>query len=272
MKIAVLIKQVPNTTKVCLDPVTNNLIRDGIESILNPYDIYALELALQIKEKTDCVIEVFSMGPQPAADIIKYAYSMGADQGILLSDRAFAGSDTLATSYILSEAVKKEGMPDLIICGKQAIDGDTAQAPEEIAGHLGIFCLTNVCQICGVHEKHIEVVRQTDYARMKMRIAYPAVLTVEKGFSDPRLPKVKDMIRGKNMQVSVWDAKTLQADPERMSIQGSPTKVVRVFSPSVSRETRILQGSLTEQMEECLQVLSEREIVFGAKENKKCLE
>lgn len=267
MKIAVLIKQVPNTTKVRLDPVTNNLIRDGVESIMNPYDVYALEFALQIKKMVMCdggkvSFCVYSMGPQAAGEIMKYAFAVGADRGVLLSDRAFAGSDTLATSYILSEALKKDGMPDLIICGKQAIDGDTAQVPVEVAGHLKMPCLTNVYELVKVSEdeRRITVGRKTDYADMTMSAGFPAVITVDKGYFDTTLPTVGDMIRAKYMDIELWTAETLGADAARMSVQGSPTQVVKVFAPEMKKESRMLSGTLEEQMEECLKLLAEKGI------------
>jgi electron transfer flavoprotein beta subunit len=188
MNICTCIKQVPGTTKVEVDEKTGVLKRDGIESKMNPYDLYALETALRIKEQKGATLKVISMGPPQAAEIIKEAYMMGADDGLLLSDRKFAGADVLSTAYTLSQGIEAMGMPDLIICGKQTTDGDTAQVGPEIAEFLDIPHVTNVVSIHEVKEDAIVVSMDMPNSIEILEVAFPCLITVEKGINQPRLP------------------------------------------------------------------------------------
>lgn len=261
LKIVVLVKQVPNTTQVKIDPETNNLVRDGIPSIINPFDLYAIEEALLLKEKYGAEVTALSMGPPQATEVLKYAMALGVDQGVLLSDRAFAGADTLATSYTLSAGIKQIGTPDLVICGKMAIDGDTAQVPVELAEHLDIGCLTNVSKVLEVKSDRALAESTMNFAQLKVGVKLPAVLAVNKGINEPRLPSLQDMVRASHMKCDTLTVKDIKIDEERISIAGSPTWVVKVFAPETNKQVRILEGSIENQVEEVLNALKKIEVL-----------
>ncbi|MDV3428197.1 MAG: electron transfer flavoprotein subunit beta/FixA family protein, partial [Bacillota bacterium] len=191
MDILVCIKQVPGTSKVEVDPVTGVLKRDGIDSKMNPYDLFALETAFRIRAEKGGTIKVISMGPPQAADVIKEAYMMGADEGTLLSDRKFAGADVLATSYTISQGIRKMGHVDLILCGKQTTDGDTAQVGPEMAEYLGMPHIANVLSIEEVKDKSIVVKMDMPNTVEIADVKFPCLLTVEKDIYQPRLPSYK---------------------------------------------------------------------------------
>jgi electron transfer flavoprotein beta subunit len=188
MDIIVLIKQVPNTTDVKLDKNTGNLIREGLESIMNPDDRHALEMALAIKDSHKARITVVSMGPPQAIEVLSEAMGMGADKGVLLSDRAFAGADTWATSFTLGKAIEKIGRFDLIICGRQAIDGDTAQIGPQIADYLGIPQATYVFTVESLEDTRITIRRRLEDGYERIQCRLPALLTVMGGCNRPRYP------------------------------------------------------------------------------------
>ena len=261
LKIVVLVKQVPNAAQVRTDPVTHNLVREGVPSIVNPFDLFAVEEALRLKERYGAEITAISMGPPHADEVLYYALAMGADKGILLTDRAFAGADTLATSYTLAQAVKAVKGADLILTGKQAMDGDTAQVPVEIAENLGIGCLTYVTEIAEIGNGRAEVFRQIEAGKARSEVKLPAVLTLEKGLNEPRLPRVSDMVRASEMTVETWGADAIGADPARLSSQGSPTRVVRIFSPEKKKAGVTFDGSPDEMAEAFAAELKTREIV-----------
>ena len=260
LNIVVFVKQVPNTTQVKTDPVTHNLVRDGVPSVVNPFDLFAIEEAVRLKEKAggQAMVTAVSMGPPQAEEVLYYALAMGADRGILLTDRAFAGADTLATSYTLSCAAKTLGNADLILTGKQAADGDTAQVPVELAQHFGCGCLTAVTEIARLAEDHAEVFCQRESGLAYASVALPAVLTLEKGINEPRYPRVKDMVRASRMAVEVWQAETIGADPHRLSRQGSPTQVVAMFTPDKTKKALYLEGEPKEMAEKLAEVLKLR--------------
>ena len=195
MDIIVCIKQVPDTTDVRIDPMTNTLIREGVQSIINPFDMYAIEEGIQLKERFGGNVIVVTMGPPQAEAALREAISLGADEGILVSDRAFAGSDTWATSYTLAAAIKKIGGFDLIICGKQASDGDTAQVGPGIAAHLDLPQVTYVKKVENIDEKHAKVERMTEEGYEVVETPLPCLLTVVKEINEPRLPSLKGMMR-----------------------------------------------------------------------------
>lgn len=261
INIVVLVKQVPNTTQVKIDPVTNNLVREGVPSIVNPFDMYAIEEALLLKEKFGGMVTVLSMGPNQAVEVIKYAMAMGADRGVLLSDRAFAGSDTLATSYTLSAAFSKLGQVDLILSGKQAADGDTAQVPAELAEHLGIGCLTYVSRILDVADGKVTVERTMDFAEVKSEVNLPAVLTLNKGINDPRFPTLENIVKAMYKKADILKASDLVLDEKRISLSGSPTQVIKVFSPERKKSARMLDGTLDQQISTLVTELKNREII-----------
>ena len=234
MNIIVCIKQVPDTTEVKINPETGTLIREGVPSIINPFDTYAIEEGLRLKEQFGGKVTVISMGPPQAVEALKEAVAMGADEAILLSDKAFAGSDTWATAYTLSQAIKKCGGFDIILCGKQAIDGDTGQVGPGIARQLGISQLTYVFKIRKLdsESRAIVVERLLEEGREVVETTLPAVLTVVKDINQPRYPTFLGIRRATKMQIPVWGAADLpETDSNKFGLKGSPTQVVRVFNP-----------------------------------------
>ena len=230
MKIAVCIKQVPSTNEVRLDPVTNTIIRDGRQSVTNPFDTYAIEEAVRIKEKLGGEVTVLSMGIPAAESMLRDACSRGADRGVLLSDRAFAGADTLATSYALSLWCKDADL-DLILCGKMAVDGDTAQIGPELAEHLGIPHITDVCEIQHIDKNSVTVKKVTASGFAHMKTSLPALLTVVKDINLPRMASIPGVRAGQAADIRIYTAADLGADPDRCGLAGSPTQVVRTFVP-----------------------------------------
>ncbi len=247
INITTCIKQVPGTTKVDVDPETGVLIRDGIESKMNPYDLYALETALQIKATQDATITVISMGPPQATEIIKEAYMMGADDGLLLSDRKFAGADVLSTAYTLSQGIITKGMPDLIICGKQTTDGDTAQVGPEIAEFLGIPHVANVVRIHEIKSDGIVIDMDMPNSIETVAVSFPCLITVEKGIYQPRLPSFRRKLKTKDRRVNRLAMKHFpDQDERRYGLKGSPTRVIRIFPPDNDREKEAWHGSGSE--------------------------
>ncbi|GAB4506004.1 MAG: electron transfer flavoprotein subunit beta/FixA family protein [Anaerolineales bacterium] len=234
MHAIVCIKQVPDTTDVKVNPETGTLIREGVPSIVNPFDTYAIEEALRLREKFGGKVTVISMGPPQAKEALKEAIAMGADEAILLSDRAFAGSDTWATAYTLANAIRKIGDFDIILCGKQAIDGDTGQVGPGIARQLDIEQLTYVFKIQEIdfQAKRIRVERLLEEGREVVETRLPALLTVVKDINQPRYPTIMGIRRATRTEIPVWTAADLpDAKPELLGLKGSPTQVVRVFNP-----------------------------------------
>ncbi|MBQ7190769.1 MAG: electron transfer flavoprotein subunit beta/FixA family protein [Kiritimatiellae bacterium] len=234
MHIIVCIKQVPDSTKISIDPVTKTLQREGVESILNPFDEYALELALRIKDETGARVSVISMGPPQAQVIIREALARGADDGVLLSDRAYAGADTLATAYALASGIKKiTARPDLVLFGKQAIDGDTAQVGPGVSEDLDLPLVTYVKSLEIDRSGRFTVETLMDDGTAVIEGHLPAVMTVVKEAATPRFATLSGWVAAKHADVQVWMAKDTGADPERLGLKGSPTKVVDTFPPPV---------------------------------------
>jgi len=233
MNIVVCIKQVPDTTDVRIDPETNTLVREGVPSIVNPFDEFAIEEGVRLREAHGGTVTVVTMGPSQADAVLRTALAMGADSVALVSDRAFAGSDTLATSYVLSRAIEKIGGVDLVICGKQAIDGDTAQVGPGIATRLGMSQLTYVSKVESVDGNGgtIVVERLIDGGRERVEGRLPALLTVVKDINVPRQPSIIKMKKARNADIPVWGAEDLGADPGMIGQTGSPTRVEKIFSP-----------------------------------------
>ncbi|MDZ5254600.1 electron transfer flavoprotein subunit beta/FixA family protein [Clostridium sp. LIBA-8841] len=259
MKIMVCIKQVPGTSKVEVDEKTGVLKRDGVDSKMNPYDLYALETALRIKEKKGGDIKVISMGPPQAKAVIKEAYSMGADEGTLVSDRKFAGADVLATSYTLSQGVKKCGDFDIILCGKQTTDGDTAQVGPEMAEYLGIPHVANVRRILDVNDDFIKVEMDMPNTIEVLEVKYPCLLTVDKDIFQPRLPSYKKKVETNEREINVISLSDFEdKDEKKYGLNGSPTQVERIFPPSNNDKHEIWIGDsseLSEKMEDKLREL-----------------
>lgn len=250
MHIIVCIKQVPNTADVRIDPSTNTLIREGVESIINPFDMYAIEEGIRLRERYGGKVTVISMGPMQAEAALKEAVSMGIDEPVLLSDRAFAGSDTLATSYTLATAIRKLAPYDLIICGKQASDGDTAQVGPGIAVHLDLPQITYVRKIEEVKQNYIRVERLLEEGYEVIESGLPALITVVKEINEPRLPSLKGKIKASKMAIPVWNTGEIQADPDRIGLRGSPTVVNKIFSPPKRTGGKILKGETKQVVEE----------------------
>jgi len=241
MRLAVCLKQVPNTTELRLDPRTNTLIRDGVAAVLNPLDEFPLEAALRLRQACGGEVTALTMGPPQAEDILRKAVAMGADAGVLVTDRAFAGADTWATSLALARALQCTGPYDLILCGKQAIDGDTAQVGPGIAAHLGIAQVTYVTGI-RVCDGAVEVDRLLDGGTAVLRVPLPAVLTVLKEANEPRLPGLAGRLRALRLacrRVRLADTGLQAAEA---GLDGSPTRVVRISVPQASRRLTRLEG------------------------------
>lgn len=250
MNIIVCIKQVPDTGSVKIDPTTNTLIRSGVPSIINPFDLNAVETGLSLKDKYGGKVNVITMGPAQADEALRNTLAMGADNACLLSDRAFAGADTLATSYTLSMAVKKIGDFDLILCGKQAIDGDTAQVGPELAEILGIPQVTNISKLLEVKDTTIIVEQELEDGCQIIEVQRPCLLTVTKQINNPRIPSLKNSIRAKKADIPVWKAADINADEARIGLKGSATQVVKIFEPPKRADSRILQGDVDEMVAE----------------------
>ena len=257
MNIVVCIKQVPETTEVRINPETNTLIREGVKSIINPFDMYALEESVRLKEKFGGKITVITMGPPQADAVLREAISLGVDEGILLCDRAFAGSDTWATSYTLSGAIKKIGEFDLILCGKQASDGDTAQVGPGISTHLNIPQVTYVKKIEEVKDKVMRVERMLEEGFEIIETPLPALLTVVKEINEPRLPSLKGMMRAKSAKITVWTQKDLNLDPQNIGLCGSPTQVVKIFTPPQRIGGQIIAGEIPEIAEKLVSLIKD---------------
>jgi len=232
--VIVCIKQVPGTTDVRIDSDTNTLIREGIHNVISPFDVYAIEEALRIKEKFGGKVLVLSMGPPQCIDALKEAVSMGADEAVQVTDRAFAGSDSWATAYTLSLAIKKIGKFDLILCGKQATDGDTGQVGPGIASQLGINQLTYVFKIRNLEPEvgKIAVERLLEEGREIVEAKLPALLTVVKDINQPRSASLSHIRRASKLTIPTWTAADFpDVDLAKLGLKGSPTQVIKIFSP-----------------------------------------
>jgi electron transfer flavoprotein beta subunit len=239
LKVIVCIKQVPDTTNVRINPETNTLVREGVQSIINPFDCYALEEGIRIREKHGGTVTVLTMGPPQAVEALREAISLGADEAVLVSDRAFAGADTLATAYTLAAAVRKvggeaakpAGGADIILMGRQAIDGDTGQVGPGVAENLGIPHVTDIRKIEEIAGSRIVVERLLEEGYARLATSLPVVLTVVKEINEPRLPSLKGKLAARKKEIPVLKAAELEADPERFGLVGSPTQVMKIFTP-----------------------------------------
>ena len=255
MKIIVCLKQVPDAKDVRLDPFTNTLAREGVQSIMNPYDQHALEEAVRLKEKHGGEVIALTMGPPQAEEMLRLAISCGADKAVLVSDRSFAGADTWATSYTLEHALKRIDNFDLILCGKQAIDGDTAQVGPGLATRLGIPYLTCVQKVREDTNKGLIVERMMDDGYDVVAVNYPALLTVVKDINEPRVPSLKGKMKAKKAEILRLSAEDIGADPLCIGLPGSPTKVVNVFPPEARGGRSVFSGTLDEQLDQLVEKL-----------------
>ncbi|UCD14794.1 MAG: electron transfer flavoprotein subunit beta/FixA family protein [Candidatus Omnitrophota bacterium] len=251
MNIVVCIKQVPDTTDVKIDSETNTLIREGVEAVINPFDMYAIEEGVRIRERFGGKVTAITMGPPQAQDVLKEAISMGVDEGIHLCDKVFAGSDTWSTSLILAKALEKicdssTSATDLVICGKQASDGDTAQVGPGIASHLNLPQATYVRRIDTVHmdtcPRIIVVERLLEEGYELLELQLPALITVVKEINEPRLPSLRGKMRARTAKIPVWTNSDLGIDEDQIGLGGSPTQVVKIFTPPQKGGGQIFKG------------------------------
>ncbi len=266
MNIIVLVKQVPNTTKVKLDPKTGNLIREGLESIVNPDDLHALEAAIRIKETIGATkITAISMGPPQAVDALTQAMGMGADAGILLCDKAFAGADTWATSLTLSRAIEKLKDYNLIFCGHQAIDGDTAQIGPQVADWLDIAQATYVKDIERVTDSEIIVKRQLENGFERLACQLPALLTVIKDLNKPRFAHMERLITActQKSPIKIWNAADIGVTTVDVGLEGSNTHVIKTFTPNFKRQNEIFEGSKEEMVTKLFQRLKKSDTTIA---------
>lgn len=263
MKIITCIKQVPGSTQVEIDPITGNLVRDGKNAKMNPYDLFALEAAFEIKERTNnCEVHALTMGPFSATDVLRNAIYMGADKGSLVTDRRFAGADVLATAYTLSQTIQRIGHYDLIICGKQTTDGDTAQVGPEIAEFLGIPHVPYVKEIVEIKEHSIIVTSAYDFYDEKIEVEFPCLITVEKDSNVPRLPSYRRKRKYQELKLDILSLKDFDdQDPGNYGLSGSPTQVEEIFPPQKTKDSIRIEGSGKELGEAIYQILKENRYV-----------
>jgi len=236
MNIVVCIKQVPDTTDIKINPQTNTLIREGVESIINPFDLYAIEEAVRLKEAHEgSTVTAITMGPPQAETALREAVSLGVDSIILLSDRKFAGADTYATSLTLAAAIKKLGNIDLIFFGQQAIDGDTAQVGPGVAAHLDIEQICFIAKITKIDGKNVEMQRLMEEGYDTLTTQLPVAISVVKEINTPRLPSLRGKKNAKSVELTVWNATDLNLDEMVTGLNGSPTQVVKIFSPQLTK-------------------------------------
>lgn len=267
MRIAVCVKQVPGSSKVEVDPKTGVLKRDGVDSKMNPYDLYGVETALRLKEllpgSTVCVV---TMGPPQCEEIVREAFMMGADEGVILSDRRFAGADVLATSWTLSQGIRKLGGFDIIICGKQTTDGDTAQVGPELAEFLGMPHLCGILKVKKVTKDSMTVLADLPLHVQEVKVKLPCLIGVEKGIFEPRLPsfrKGKDTKKREVLKLSMDDLP--ERDERRYGLNGSPTQVARIFPPESHSEQVLWEGSGEELAAKACALLDERKFLQQAR-------
>ena len=252
MNIIVCLKQVPDTTDVKINPETNTLIRQGIKTIINPFDTYALEEGVRLRERCGGKVTVISMGPPQAEEALREAISVGVDEAVLLSDKAFAGADTWATAYTLGKAVDKLGQYDIIICGRQTIDGDTGQVGPELAEMLGIPFIAYVSRIEEIADGNMRVQRMVEEGHEVIESPLPAVITVAKEINTPRLPSLRGIMKSKSAFIPIWNAEHMGVDEDRVGLSGSFTRVIKIFFPQRTRRAEILQGEPEEQVDDLL--------------------
>ena len=268
----VCIKQVPDTTQVRIDPETGSLIRQGIPSVINPFDLHAVEAGLAIRDQHGGSVTALSMGPPQAEESLRKVLGYGADRAVLLTDRAFAGADTLATTQALAAAIRRidsERHVDLVICGKQSIDGDTGQVGPGLARRLGMSQLTYVCSMDEIDTKAgwVRAWRQREDGRELMEAHLPAALTVTETCNRIRYASMPDLIYAQETEVETWTADDIEVDRAKLGLKGSPTRVKKIFAPPSRGAGEILSDSATEAAEAAallMDRLAQRGLKFGA--------
>jgi electron transfer flavoprotein beta subunit len=267
MKIVVCIKQVPGTTEVKIDPETHTLIREGSEAIINPFDLYALEEGIRLKEKYGGTVTVLTMGPPQAEEALREALSYGADEAVLVTDRAFAGSDTWATSITLAAAIRalKSAPVDIVLMGRQAIDGDTGQVGPETAEQLGIPHVTEVKLIERIEGNVVTLRRMLEHGYLQLRVPLPVLLTVVKEINVPRPASFKGKLRARNAVIPRIGLTELNLSAKEVGLSGSPTRVIRIFTPPKPRGGKVFEGDPRETVSSLLKALKEAGIVLTGK-------
>ncbi len=262
MKIVVCMKQVPASSQVEIDPETGAMKRMSGDTRTNPYDLFALETALNIREQVGGSVTILTMGPMQAEEMIRDAYAMGADDAVILSDKKFAGADVLATSYALSQGIQVIGDVDLIICGRQTTDGDTAQVGPAIAEHLSLPHAAWVAEITDVTDSHIQVRQDLVTVSQISELPYPCLLTIDKDTCVPRLPSyiLQKATREREIRVLNFDHMPDQ-DLSRYGLVGSPTSVDRMFAPPEGESQIYLEGNASEKSEALFQALVKKKIL-----------
>jgi electron transfer flavoprotein beta subunit len=261
VKILVCIKQVPDTEDVKTDPVTGNLIRDGLAATINPFDMYAIEESLNLKENYGGEVTVLSMGPPAAEHSLRYVLALGADNAVLLSDRAFAGADTLATSYSIAQGIRKIGGADVIFTGSKTVDGDTGQVGAGIAEFLDCPVVYYVTEVKAFEKGSIVVERLLEDRVQVLRVKTPCVLSVVNGINKPRLPTMRQKIESERKEITVLDSKGVDADPKHIGLDGSPTKVVKMFPPEKRKKGKILKGRPEKVAKEFVDYLEKMKVI-----------
>ncbi len=247
MNVIVCVKQVPDPAEAKIDKETKTIVREGVTNITNPFDMYGIEEGVRIKEKNGGKVTAVSMGPPQSEKCLREAIAMGADEAILVSDRALAGSDTLVTATALAAAIDKVGDYHLIICGREAIDGDTGQTGPGIAERLGIPHVTYVQKIREISEDKMIVERMIEDGYQVIEVKLPALITVVKDINEPRIPSLRGMMKAKKANIITMNAQDLSLDPDNLGLKGSPTQVIRQFTPEIVRKGEVLEGEPTEQ-------------------------
>ena len=261
MRFIVCVKQVPDTTEVKIDPETNTLVREGVPSILNPFDQFALEEAIKIKKEGDEII-VISMGPPQAKKALLKCLALGADSAILLTDRAFAGADTWATAYTLTQCIKKIGDFDIVFCGLQAIDGDTAQVGPEIAAQLGIPQITYVESVEKLEGKKLEAKAQSDDGYKIVETKVPVLITgITPSSFEPTNPPMMKIMKANKKPFHTWDANELGGDPNNYGLNGSLTQVIKIYSPPVKESGVVIQDEPKAAVEKLIELLSKDKVI-----------
>ncbi|SHK82429.1 electron transfer flavoprotein beta subunit [Selenomonas ruminantium] len=262
MNILVCIKQVPGSNKVEVDPVTGVLKRNGADAKMNPYDLYALETGLRLKEQYGGTLSVLTMGPPPAKKILYEAFAMGADKGALITDRKFGGADVLATSYTLSQGIKRFGDFDLILCGLQTTDGDTAQVGPEVSEQLGIPCVCNVKQVEKVEGDAILVDMEMSEDVERLKVNFPCLLTVQKDICEPRLPSYKKSKETAAREIETYTLNDMaDVDEHHYGLNGSPTQVQRIFPPETHKARETWQGNGEELADRMYDLLKSQKFI-----------
>lgn len=247
MRIVVCIKQVPATNDAVIDPETKRIVREGVQAILNPFDTYAIEEGVLLRDRLGGEVIAISMGPPKAEAVLREAVAQGANRGILLSHRAFGGSDTWATSYALACAIRKLGDVNLVICGKQAIDGDTAQVGPGIAAHLNWTQATQISAVRNATAEELVVVRMHEDGHDVCALPLPSVITVVKGINVPRVPSLRGRLAAQKAEIPVWTPETVGAELSKIGLDGSPTRVVRTAPPPLrNKESIRIKGAPAE--------------------------